>query len=233
MTTYFMVSGQNEVLLRSSSPTATAIETALQNIPLTQARALNISRGQPDPGGFVGSARIVRRAYLLPPGGRITTFSWLYELPDPPPPNNTPQKIATRANDIGNPITGQLINQVRDAIRQHLDRGTISSDWSNVTIAPYDPAVNGTIAWWRSGEAGRTATRDEFDLTQQAGQTTAVDSPAGPTGLRPPSIRNPLPETKTILIAGGIVLGVMALYYAGPAIRGIGKRSNPRRRTKR
>lgn len=211
---YFIVSGQHEVTLRSNSPTAAAIEAALQSI--------SYASGGEDVGSFVGSARIVRRAYFLPPGGRITTFSWLWKLPDNPAKPRSVAENAARATNLA----GNLQAQVSQVLVRRLDHGVFSSDWSNVAVTPYDPTSNGTIAWWASGEASHTPTRDEFALNQQAGQMEQVDAPAGPTGARPTSVPVPhvptlptLPSSSDLKVFGGLTLGILGLWYIGPVIK--------------
>lgn len=214
MDRYFVASGQNEVFLRSNAPTASAIEAALRSVPLAS--------GGEDAGSFVGSSRIVRRAYLSLTGGRVTTFAWLWKVSDDPTKPQTEAQNAARATNLAANLQAQISN----VLNSQLNHAAWGTDWSNVTVTPYDATSNGTIQWWTNGDASHTPTRDEFPLAQQLGQTSQVDAPAGPTGARPNSIAsalpNPiplLPSTGDLKIFGGLALGILGLVYLGPAIK--------------
>lgn len=167
----------------------------------------------PDDGGWVGSARISRRANALPPGGRLTDVAWLYSWPDRTPASAE----ATTAALITDYIRANAAVVLPEA-----------SGWRGVTVIPYDPAVNGSLEWWRSGEASRTVTRDAFDLNQQTGSNQTRDNPTGPTTVHAPDF-NPAGTndpnsafnkllglaTTVAWVAGGIAVLV---YVVGPLV---------------
>ncbi|MEO8071312.1 MAG: hypothetical protein ABI652_07905 [Acidobacteriota bacterium] len=209
----FLVTATNEVTFSTNSPTAAQIEGALQAIPVVATRADRAARGLPDDGGWVGSARITRRANALPPGGRLTDVAWLYSWPDRIPASAE----ATTAGLIQEYIRANAVVAL-----------PVSAGWKDISIVPYNPTTNGTVAWWESGDAGRTVTRDAFDLNQQTGSNQTRDNPTGPTTTHAPdfdplgthdpnSAMNKLLGLATTLawVAGGIAAMV---YVVGPIV---------------
>jgi len=232
----FLLTATNEVTFSTNSPTAAQIEGALQAIPIVAARADRAARGLPDDGDWVGSARITRRANVLPPGGRLTDIAWLYSWPD-----RTPASVeASTATEIAS----YILSKARDATFDGAAALPESAGWRNVAIVPYNPAVNGSLEWWRSGDASRTVTRDAFDLNQQTGSNATRDNPTGPTTVHAPnfsplgtddpnSAMNKLLGLATTVawVAGGIAVLV---YVVGPLVGAVlspkPARTNPYRR---
>lgn len=233
----FLLTATNEVTFSTNSPTAAQIEGALQAIPIVAARADRVARGLPDDGGWVGSARITRRANALPPGGRLTDVAWLYSWPDRTP--------ASAEASAASEITAYILSKAREATFDQPAALPESAGWRNIAIVPYDPAVNGSLEWWQSGEASRTVTRDAFDLNQQLGSNATRDNPTGPTtthapDFNPSGTNDPNSATSKFIglattalwAAGGIALMV---YVVGPLVGAVlspskSARVNPGRR---
>ncbi len=218
----FILFLENEVSFRTQSPSAGTIESALQAIPLVAARATRQASGLLDNGGFVGSARITRRTNLLPPGGRLTDVAWLYSW--------TPR--ATPA------LEAEAEREIADYIRTEAARflpGVVGT-WKAPQVLPYNPAVNGSVEWWSSGEASRTNTRDAFDLNEQTGSNASVDNPTGPTTNRAPDLDplrtgDPNSAFNKLLDLVPWVVGGLAIYYiGGPILQAVlpKGRTNPR-----
>lgn len=116
------------------------------------------SEANPNWGQWVGPApRVTRRVQLGAPRAWQTTGAWLYAWPE--------TQFAAQHQ-------AYMQQQLLDALRAHL-----GSDWT-VTVAPYDPNVNGTLAWWMS-DAATTQTRDAFPTG--AARLAADENPTGPT----------------------------------------------------
>jgi hypothetical protein len=112
------------------------------------------------PGGWIGPhARITRTAQI---GERFRTrFAWLYGWP----PATVPTLAAA-------PVA-ELLQRVNDAL------GSTSYAWQGAEAQPFAEAVNGSLAWWTSGQASNTRTRDVFPTG--TGRLMADENPIGPT----------------------------------------------------
>lgn len=145
-----MVSTVEESYAAVNAPSAPDIEAAMQNaLTGTTAR-------------WIGPrARITRR------GG--VTDNFLHPL--------TPENVTSVAWAIDVPDNAQaqtVIAQIRTNLDARLH--ALSSDFAPVRITAFAVAVNGPVAWWQSGEASVTRTRDEFPALT----TDANENPVGP-----------------------------------------------------
>jgi hypothetical protein len=91
-----------------------------------------------------------------------TQAAWLYQLPD-----DVPWSVARK-----DAIVGTLLARL-DALLQ-----AGSGSWSAAQMHPYAPALHGSLAWWSSGAAARTATREE-PLGLISRITNTPESPVG------------------------------------------------------
>jgi hypothetical protein len=120
-------------------------------------------------------------------------------------------------------------------------------NWVDVQAIPYDPAVHGSLDWWRSGQAAATHTSRDF------AELISLQYTENPIGPDDPNQRpQNLPEifrqgsqlasqasdlAKSIKFAGYMVLaavGVYAIIRLAPAIntvvqKALGRKTNPRR----
>lgn len=89
--------------------------------------------------------------------------------------------------------------------------------WSQVSLTPYNEALNGPESFWTSGNAARTRTRDDWSTTTD--RLLAPDNPIGPDD---PSARNPTPgETldrgtqQIVSVATGlaVAIGLVGIVY--------------------
>jgi len=113
---------------------------------------------------------------------------------------------------------------LRDRTRERLEALTQVNAWA-VTADMHNESTNGPLAWWTSGEAARTQTRDQYP--EAAARLDPEENPVGPTsGATHP--RSPLDVTGTIADSVGVVvalaaLGAGALWWFG---RGGGDRGH-------
>lgn len=89
-------------------------------------------------------------------------------------------------------------------LSQNLKAITGSSDWSPVIEAPYEPAVNGPVDFWKSGQATATRTRDVSGGTL----TGAHENPLGPDHLVPSTGLN-LGNVGRWVLVGGVLTGLV------------------------
>lgn len=68
---------------------------------------------------------------------------------------------------------------LREQIRNRLEPLTQVRSWT-VTASEFSPTVNGTLAWWESGDASITRTRDSYP-EGAARFTDPEENPIGPT----------------------------------------------------
>ncbi len=207
----FILFLSNEVLFASLSPTSSEIEAALQSIPLVSIRAERQAAGALDIGGFVGHARITRRTGTF---HRVTNVAWLYSWT----PRATAAEEAAAAREIETYIRGQANSKFN------------INAWAPAQILPYNPATDGSLAWWASGDASHTNTRDAFDVNEQTGSNASVDNPVGPTTNHAPNM-NPFGALGPLFdLVPWIVGGLLVYYVAGPIIGAATARKNPSHR---
>lgn len=142
-------------VLERNAPTAEQIDAAF--------RAASVSQGLYSEadywGDWVGPApRITRRAVV---GSAFRTYAaWLYEVSDDTPPERWTV------------IQRLLLDNLREELAKQ------SSDWS-AQLRPYSATLNGSVRWWSTGQAARTATQNEFPTL--TGRVDANENPTGPT----------------------------------------------------
>ncbi len=239
MPVYVMFQATHDVFTRGSAPTAAAIQGALERVQTTVNTAPAAARPL-QLGNWVGAPRVTRVALLVSTGGRKTRAAWLYEFPDL---SDDPalQSEVRRYESIRR-------ERLRTQALENLRRYAGGAAWQNAILTDYNAGINGTVDWWRSGQAADTVTRDAFDLNQQLGSSTE-ENPVGPdTTHRPPALDPLSPLGGSPLVANAlgalkwIVIGGVVLYVAGPALRDVlsasgrryasrsAARANPKRR---
>jgi hypothetical protein len=169
-----------------------------------------------DFGAWVGAPRVTRTDPLL--GILTTSVAAVYEFPETP-------FVAARFEAI----TGLQAAALTDALR------ALSRDFSTAVGAPFRPAVNGELAWWRSGAAAQTRTRDDAPGVLD---TTGADNPLGPTtaatrpqtALEAVQTLNPFPAIQRAAQGAGNALAT-ALWVgaAGTAAYLVYRIARPRR----
>lgn len=145
---------------------------------------------EPGPKGeWVGPGpRVVRHQTSLTSAYR-TYATWIVFWPD---------DQTTR--ELGNWLLQNLV----EALPQTLKGVTRSSDWSQVTVAPYDPIVNGPINFWKDGSAMRTRSRD----VSGAALTGPIENPIGPDNLVP-TAPSPISGAGRWLLIAGVMGGLV------------------------
>lgn len=111
-------------------------------------------------GGWIGPrARVTRTAGFSP---RFSTFvAWPFAWRQPAVP------------DLAHAPVTELLRRVNNALSD------TSWSWQGARALPYTEAVNGNLAWWNSGAASQTRTRNSFPTG--AGHFDADENPTGPT----------------------------------------------------
>lgn len=194
----WVVSSTESSILEANAPTAADIAAAFRSVNLG-----------PTWGSWLGPVpRVTRTAPL---GSFRTVATWVWTMPDTP---WTAQH------------SSYVLGRVQAALADALHRG--SSDWSAPTVAPYDVANNGPAAFWQSGSAGVTQTRDTFPTG--GGRLDAPENPMGPTtdathptslGQGLSTISSPLTGAAKLITTIAVVAGVgVAGWYAWPVISG-------------
>lgn len=148
-----VISAELATILEASAPSAADVAQAFQG-------------GRPGAAssfGWVGPRpRVTREARA---GDRFyTRVAWLGAWP-------------AEGYDADAPLSSSA-EAVRASVESKLN-ASLGNGWT-VRALPYAPAVNGSLAWWQSGEASNTATRDQFP--ELAGRLDAVENATGPTG---------------------------------------------------
>lgn len=144
-----------------------AVAPSAQTIDAAFARA-TVPRGR-----WAGPPRITRTSHLTE-AARVRVAA-VYVWGEPP-------------YDLREPLRGEETpaDVLRRRVQDELPLIPLGV-WSPVTVAAYHPEVNGPLAWWTSGEAANTRTRDI--LGTLAGAALPDESPNGPTtpANEPPS----------------------------------------------
>ncbi len=112
-------------------------------------------------------------------------------------------------------------------------------------VLPYDPAINGDISWWQSGQAAASPSRESASTGQPdenpVGPTTPETAGGGylnPFAPSPGGTTSPVDSLTRLLTVGGVVIGgATLLYLAWPMLSGARRasarrvaRTNPSRR---
>lgn len=175
----------------SGSPTGLELPENLANLP-------------PLPTQWVGPVpRIVRRT----PGlglARETDVAWPILLS--PPPGTTDTQIAAAQQNR------KLL--IERALAEITGR---PQDWSGATLVAYSPALHGPLAFWQSGQAGRTMTSDHYPAITDP---DTQESPVSPNArdLEHPDyltwLRNNTPGVggfpTGMLLGGAVAIGLVA-----------------------
>lgn len=216
----YVVSATERSFFRSNAPTYAQVLGALQHVPLGDA-------------SWVGPApRVTRRVATPDLNSFVTRVAWAFE------------------------VAGPYSQAGADAVAQRV-RGWVegalaaipSADWDAAVVAPYDPAVNGPLAWWADGRAAATPTRDEFpsafaseenpvgpttpvtapptaaqNAAQQAGEATST-ALAPLTGGGPGGAPSAIQQTTSLITTVGVVAAVgVGLYLLWPVLTGVRSR---------
>lgn len=135
-----------------SRPSAAALEAVV--------RGARVAGNDRDRGTWVGPRARVVRAWNPFARGKVSV-AWLYAWPSAGPwSQGAPLRELSRA----------LADNVAAAL------GVVGGSWQVATLR-YDPALHGPVAWWESGAAAATATRDEWPSLPDG---VAGENPVGP-----------------------------------------------------
>jgi hypothetical protein len=192
----FIVQCTARELLELNKPQAADITRVL--------KAVSLGGGQW--GDWVGPVPRITRVAVIG-DAFYTSVAWVYQTPD-----------EAFAQEHSSYIQGTLKDNVTAALQ------TVSTGFGLATIGPWSEAVNGALAWWQSGDAGVTQTRDEYP--ELAGRTDAAENPIGPTSTasHPTTVADLMQHAAStvstslawILIPVAVIAG---LYYLGPVIQ--------------
>lgn len=204
---------------------ATESSSLSSNAPTSQQIAAAL-RLPAQAGRWIGPApRVTRTNYVTDnPSPWKTTFAWLMEVP----PNEVEYNRLLIQNNLSTIQNSSLL----------------SPDWTPVSVVPYSEALNGSIAFWTSGDASRTRTRDDWSTTTD--RLLPADNPVGPPD---PAVRNPTPgETlgngaraagdslvdlaKGVLVLG-LAAGVVLIGVNAFATKIVQKNPTPKRRKRK
>lgn len=204
MPLYVLYSTHHAVTPQSTTETI-RVEEAFQAIQRQGNTNVDVARTLGLPALIGPRARITRTAQIL---SRDAKAAWLVEFPAATP-GADPALVARFEND--------RLNRAADQLQFNLNRN--GEGWSPPRLIAYDPRVHGDRAWWESGAAGNTTTRDQWNLNEQVGQTVN-ENPIGPNvGSGPPSLGEGgglgtvLTTVAVIVVVGGL------LYAVGPLVR--------------
>ncbi len=157
--------------------------------------------------GWIGPyPRVVRKSI---PGGFETHVAWLHQLdPNAATHNDTQTGFAQRrlAHEVAVALAGLTGGETAESARQ----------WSDTTVYPFNVANHGPRAWWESGYAARTRTRDREPAI------TDVDMQENPLGPDAADLQNPDYLSWAAQQAGGAVGGFSWGVVAGGAAAFVG-----------
>lgn len=204
--TAVVVNTVEESYSASNAPAALSIEAALRAATAGTAAQ------------WIGPrARITRRGgvtdnFLHPfTSQNVTSVAWLLQIPDG----------ATAA---------ALVTTLRQRLDARLQE--LSTDFAPVRMTAYATAINGPVAWWQSGEASITRTRDEFPALT----TDANENPVGPdAGTHPTTpgevLGGAIQPATDLLKPLAWLLGIgTALYLGAPLVGIVRERQRIRRK---
>lgn len=142
-----------------SPPTAAELEAAL--------RAARLGGNDRDRGSWVGPRARVTRGWNPFSRGRVSV-AWLYGWPTGGPWSERP------------PL-GQLSRELAGNVARALEG--VGGSWT-VTALKYEPTRHGAVAWWASGDAARTDTRDAVGVLPDGDSAAPGENPVGPGQAR-------------------------------------------------
>lgn len=111
----------------------------------------------------------------------------------------------------------------------------VSAAWTAPEVTTYSEALNGPLAWWRSGDAARTRTALAFPTL--GGRLDPDENPIGPDSrsTRPSTVGEGVNDwvnrASGGFSIGGLLLiggGLLALLYFGPALGNLATRATAR-----
>jgi hypothetical protein len=217
----YVVSASERSLATFNAPAGDSIVAALRAVQVPRAR-------------WVGPQPRITRRFDLPYA--VTFVTWLLDVDE-----------VTFAPGLRANIAQQVAEQLRHTTPIYSETaGGAGNGWSPVDVSPYAEAVNGPLAWWRSGEASRTHTALAFpSSTVTAALAGTNENPVGPTSPdtspgTPTSdlarinkqLRDSLGLPSLGWIAGIAAVG-LGLYYFGPALGNLASRATERRASAR
>lgn len=192
MTSYFILQAQERSVIEANAPSQTEILSAFGRTSLS-------GRGVPVIAQWVGAPRITRNA--IPPNF-VTNVAALVQV------NGDGQAGLDQAR-----ATAANLKQQLDTI----DTSVLSSsNWGDVSVTPYQAALNGPLAAWASGLMATTQTAANFPSAvatpeNPIGPTTTATTPQGIV----PNVGANLSDLKTIMLLAVVGIGI---WYAGPLI---------------
>ena len=201
---------------------------------------------------WIGPApRITRTTGVM---GPQTTVTWLFQIPTGIAAATREFYARTFANgNRGDTVSGGRAVSLDSVVEQELpatawDRVValatgnaareVGSSWQPAELVPFSPAIHGDIAWWQSGRASQTLSREEPRVGQvdqnPYGPDTADTTPQNPLD----QLKTGLDQFKTLgylAVAGLAIYAVIRIVplvaSAAPAAKA--PRANPRRRRRR
>lgn len=203
---YYLVSARTSVSrVTDESLQGDAIAAIWRQIPMIvnyANRAQTPGVRVPDCGDFVGLPEVVRENGIL---SQTVNVRWLYRAPD-----DCPYDVPAA---------------LREGLALALTRADPDGGWTEVSVTPHNPLVQGSVEAWQSGQIANNAN----------------NAPRSPNPLdNLPGLLSSYADVLKVVVVGG-VLGA-GLYFAWPylsALRGAGERrsaearANPTRRRRR
>ena len=113
---------------------------------------------------WVGPGPRVTRAVADPCAVR-TTVAWLLRIPEVPPGMDERQWI----NESVRPVRERLLRTLETA-------QVVGGDWLRTEVTDYNPALNGPVSFWESGQAANTRTRNGVDAGSQEENRVGPDN---------------------------------------------------------
>ena len=190
-----IVLAEERSVFYATAPTYRAITDAFQ--------AARPAGSEATRGNWVGPGPRVTRTAAI--GERFGTFAaWVYQWP------------------AGTTPTVAMVEQLRASVKAAVDN--VSIGWQPVTVLPYNPAANGSLAWWQcsggaSDCASITQTKDEFPVG--TGRLDAQENHVGPTsaGTHPTTVPDALQgagdQAKTVATWTVGIAAVLGVGYIG------------------
>lgn len=191
MTLALLVTEELSALV-TSAPTAEGIASAL--------RAARMGPRVED-GDWIGPApRVTRVAELGAVRGFRTRVTWLYGWPAGGPWDERPA-LAELRRLLAERVAGKLAEE-------------LGGDWRAPEAVVWSATLNGSVEWWKSGNAARTRTANEFPTG--AGRFDPVENPTGPdAGRHPSTVGETVDRARRGLRRsglGGLAVGGLALW---------------------
>lgn len=166
--------------------------------------AYRVALQHTDEASWVGPGPRVTRAVADPCAVR-TTVAWVVQYNDPP------QGISSQQWML------EVIRPIRERLRRTLETAqVVGGEWLMTEATPYNPALNGPISFWQSGEAANTRTRNGVDTGGQE------ENRVGPDNAPQFQERNTLGDffktNAPWLVGAGVVVAGAAVLYIGVRI---------------